>query len=130
MILYIIIIYDKEDQNMDFSWKPLFLQLFAFLEKLLGSFLYRFLGEKPQTYISANAFFNLKDLSFLMMKPELQLNSYFLRSLELQEIQNRKFITFNVNISSAVSGWLLDHRSKEFILTRGNLLYIFDMLNV
>ena len=64
----------------------------AFLDKLLGSFLYRCLCEKPQTYISANAFFNLKDLSFLMMKPELQLNSHFLRSLELQQIQNRKHI--------------------------------------
>ena len=66
-----------------------------------------------------------------MMKPELQLNSYFLRSLELQEIQNRKFLKFYVNISSAVSGWLLDHRSKEFILTGGkSVVYIFAMLNV
>ena len=79
----------------------------AFLDKLLGSFLYRCLCEKPQTYISANAFFNLKDLSFLMMKPELQLNSHFLRSLELQEPKIYK--TLNINISSAVSGGLLDH---------------------
>lgn len=55
-----------------------------------------------------------------MMKPELQLNSNFLRTLELQEIQNQHFML----IFPVLYG-LSDHRSKELILTRGkSVLYI------